>query len=390
MKVRVAFLVGTMLACSGKTMDSSGPGDAGNPNQEPAHMPDPGTPTTPPDVESDAATSACPVNDGGVTQLGKFGSLDGGFAPIAAIAADEDGVYVVVDASDFTTTIETTTVYRVPPCGGTPTVLASRTDSPKTGGTFGALAASHRVFVIMGDGIYSVPTTGGTLATETTSTTVIDAPITVYRDQLYWIDGSATLWAVTTGGGHTARVVAKSTAPMNWTSVAADASNAYVTAIPLPADGGAATASDMASGSVLSVSLSDGAIARLASGVYGPGNIVIAGASLYWTSNMYMPSVDTAAGTGSIETLALGGGSLMDVVRNEAPPPGPLMVLGTTIYWINGGGPDGEDTMRMLPAGGTPTTIPMPRLIGLDGLILASSGAYWYNSSDYTFGRIAL
>jgi hypothetical protein len=119
---------------------------------------------------------------------------------------------------------------------------------------------------------------------------------------------------------------------------------------------------------------------------------LLSGASLYWTSNMNMPSIDTAGGTGSIETLALGGGPLMEVVRNESPPPGPLMVEGTTIYWIDNGGPDGEDTLRMLPAGGTPTTIPMlmPSLVGLDGLILANSGAYWYSSMDNTFGRIAL
>jgi hypothetical protein len=80
----------------------------------------------------------------------------------------------------------------------------------------------------------------------------------------------------------------------------------------------------------------------------------------------------------------------MDVVRNEVPPPGPFMVVGKTIYWIDKGGPDGEDALRMLCAGGTPTTIPMPSLIGLDGLILANSGAYWYSSSAHTFGRIAL
>jgi hypothetical protein len=66
------------------------------------------------------------------------------------------------------------------------------------------------------------------------------------------------------------------------------------------------------------------------------------------------------------------------------------MVAGTTIYWIDNGGPDGEDTLRMQLAGGAPMTIPMPLLIGLDGLILADSGAYWYSSSDYAFGRIEL
>jgi hypothetical protein len=343
-----------------------------------------------PGTEPVAATASCATSDGGVTELGKFGSLDAQFSAIAAIAADEDGVYVVVWADDFTTKIDTTTVYRVPVCGGPPTVLASRTSSQMTGGVYGALAASHRVFVIMGDGIYSVPTSGGAMATETTSTTVIEAPVTVHGDQLYWIDGGTTLRAVKTGGGNVARAVARSTASTKWTSVAADGSNAYVTSIPLPADGGMATASDPASGSVLSIALSDGSISTLASGVYNPDNIVVAGTSLYWTSNMYLPSVDTVNGTGSIETLGLSGGSLMSVVRNEAPPPGPVMVVGTTIYWIDGGGPDGEDTLRKLPAGGTPTAIPLPSLIGLDGLVLASSGAYWYRSSDSTFGRIAL
>jgi hypothetical protein len=340
--------------------------------------------TTSQDGEPDSATRACPVNDGGATALGMFGTLNGQFAPIAAIAADEDGAYVVVDAEDDTGNT-TTTVFGMPPCGGPRTVLGSRMSPTRTGGTFAALAASHRVFVTMGDGIYSVSTTGGAMATETASTALAFAPVTVHDNQLYWIDGSATLWAVTIGGSNAAHVVARSPAPTRWTSVAADGSNAYVTAVPLSADGGM---NDEADGSVLSIALSDGSISTLASGVYGPGNIIVTGASLYWTSNMYVLSVDNVDGTGSIEMLPLGGGPLTDVVRSEMPPPGPIMVVGTTVYWIDAQGEAG-DALRTLPAGGTATTIPTPSNESVV-LVLANSGAYWYSPSDYSFGRIAL
>jgi hypothetical protein len=272
-------------------------------------------------------------------------------------------MYVVVDAEDFNGSTTTTTVFRISPYGGPTTVLSSRTSLTRAGGTFAALAASHRVFVTMGDGIYSASTTGGAMATETATTALAFAPVTVRDDQLYWVDGSATLWAVTIGGSNAAHVVARSTAPTRWTSVAADGSNAYVTAVPLSADG---RTSDEADGSVLSIALSDGSISTLA----------------------YLPSVDNVDGTGSIEMLPLGGGPLTDVVRNEMPPPGPIMVLGTTVYWIDAQGEAG-DALRTLPAGGTATTIPTPSTQALV-LVLANGGAYWYASSDYTFGRIAL
>jgi hypothetical protein len=344
--------------------------------------------------------AACPVNDAGVTQLGTLQALsdiDASFTAIEAIAADGDGLYLVVMTDDFTGTT-THTVYRMPPCGGAASLLGSRTSRTNTGGgaVFSALAASGRVFLIMGDGIYSLPTSGGAMATETTDTMVDLGHITVYGDQLYWIDGNSTLWAVTTGGGSAAHTIASATGA-SWTSVAADASNVYVTAIPLQPDGGALVSGASGSapnagpgGSVLAIALPGGAITTLASGLYAPADLVVNGSSLYFTSNMYQVGTDTLGGSGVIQTLPLGGGPVTVIVRDDQAPPGPPLLIGSTLYWIAYGGPDGWQRIRSQPSGGTPLYIPMPRLIGLDGVILSSSGAYWYSSRDYSFGRIAL
>ena len=339
------------------------------------------------------ATAACPASDGGVTELGMFsGELDGQFAGIAAIAADEDGVYLVIDADDFTTMINTTTVFRVPACGGPMTVLASRTSPQMSGGTFAALAASHRVFVIMGDGIYSVPTTGGAMATETTSTTLALAPVTAtaisstgrrLRHAVGGQDRRRQRGArgrqehgadeVDLGGrGRIERVRHRHPPSRGWRHGHGERPGQRQRAVHRPRGW---RNLDARVGCVW-----PGQHRRC------PGRACIGPRT--WTC----PTSTPPAVRVQFETLALGGGPLMEVVRNESPPPGPLMVEGTTIYWIDNGGPDGEDSLRMLPAGGTPTTIPMlmPSLIGLDGLILANSGAYWYSSMNYAFGRIAL
>jgi hypothetical protein len=134
-------------------------------------------------------------------ELGDFNPPDGSFSNIAALAVDDDGVYVVTQASEASFTMDRVQIYRVPPCGGSATLLGSRTTPAMTGGTYGALAASQRVFVVMGDGVYSVPTSGGPMTTETTSSVLFNAQVAVYGNQFYWIDSSATLWGLATGGG---------------------------------------------------------------------------------------------------------------------------------------------------------------------------------------------
>lgn len=367
--VPLVALVPFVTACRGSTLPNPSAGAAA-------------------DLEPVGPTASCSLDDAGVTSLGTFAVLDAQGGGISAIAADDEAVYVVTDSWDATNS-HTTVVSRVPACGGPWTPLGSRSSAPMTGGANWALVASNRVFLSMSDGIYSVPTTGGGMETETTSN--VPLPVAaVYGEELYWIDKTSNLWAVTIGGGHMPRTVARSPSPAQWTSIAVDAKNAYVTAHPTAADGGLPSASDLGSGSILSIALSSGLISTLASGLYDPKNLILAGTVLYWTDNMYMPSIDTANGTGAIRALSLAGGGVQRILDGESPPPGPLMMLGTTMYWIDNGGPNGGDTLRALPSGGAPMTIPAPIIIGLELLIIAPSGAYWSSSYDNQMYRLTL
>lgn len=112
-------------------------------------------------------------------------------------------------------------------------------------------------------------------------------------------------------------------------------------------------------------------------------------------AGMYMFSGNALTGTGSIESTPTDGGPVTAVASNESPPPGLIMVLGDTIYWLNQGMVDGlstvaPDTVRVLRPGGTPATLPIDVASLRGPLILAPSGGYWYASTGTTYGRFAL
>jgi hypothetical protein len=311
---------------------------------------------------------------------------------IAVLTADDVAVYVVVEVIDYSTQASaqqmTTRVFRVPVCGGTPMLLGSRVSDQLSGQVSSALVGQDRVFWVAGDGIYSLPTTGGSVVTETTSTNI--SSLAVHGDQLYWVDDTAALWAVPSGGAGQPHIVAQTTVPTAWTSLAVDGDNAYVTQMSL-SDGASAvpTNSDMNNGSIVAIALADGSMTTLAAPVFDPGNIVVAGKALYWTSDLFMPS-DTTGGMGAIEGMSLPMGGMRVLAVNEDPPPGPLMVLGDSVYWLTSSGIDGSTTVRVLHSGGAPVTIPidLPAL-GVP-VVLAPSGVYWYGGIDDTFGRNVL
>jgi hypothetical protein len=302
-------------------------------------------------------------------------------------------VYVVTEADNFATMIDAIDVFRLLPCGGSAPLLGSRTTPSNTGGATAAFVGSDRVFVVMGDGVYSVPTSGGAMTTETTSS-LIDAPLTLSGDQIYWVDSSPTLWAVEIGGGHTPRMIAQDTTsdPPAWTSVAADATNAYVTVNPRSGvDSGVVPDAGEGEGSILAIPLSGGSGITLATELVNPGGVIVANGSLYFTTyTPGPPSVDNVIGSGGIESLALPAGAPIGLVINEFPAPASLVMLGTTLYWVDSeilAGSGGSDTVRSLPAGGVPATVSTPAINGLDQVVVAASGIFWASAADQVFGE---
>jgi hypothetical protein len=79
---------------------------------------------------------------------------------------------------------------------------------------------------------------------------------------------------------------------------------------------------------------------------------------------------------GPIMTLPLPAGAPVVLVagQNDAIQ---LTLRGTTLYWIDYGGPDGNDSLWQLPERGAPVPISLPRIPGLDGLTIGGNGAYW-------------
>jgi hypothetical protein len=341
--------------------------------------------------------AACPLDDAGTILVGMFGTSDANcpctiVGGISDVTADDDAVYVVMQSDDFSMKTSTNTVLRVASCGGPATVLGTVQVPMLNSSIYNAIVASGRVFLVSAAAVYSVPTTGGPIVTETTSTTYNNqfagATITVAGDQLYWIDGAPSLWAVTIGGGHTPRLLASapSSQPATWTSIAADDTNAYVTAIPSAEDAGTPSAAAMSMGSILAIPLAGGPISSLATGQPNPGDMIVANGSLYWISYMPGPQeVDTPTGTGSIYSLRLPDGAPVGVALDEGPVPSQLLMVGTTLYWANGDEGDDVATVRKEPANQPPATVATLG-IAVDGLTLAGRGAYWVTAPNQVLG----
>jgi hypothetical protein len=108
---------------------------------------------------------------------------------------------------------------------------------------------------------------------------------------------------------------------------------------------------------------------------------MVNGTTLYWTDSYPIPTVDTASSHGPILSLTLPSGTATTLVADDVQPL-QLMVRGSTLTWISGGGGDGEAVIHTL-VGGMVNVVPSPLIIGLDGLTLGPKGAYWGDQELY-------
>jgi hypothetical protein len=68
----------------------------------------------------------------------------------------------------------------------------------------------------------------------------------------------------------------------------------------------------------------------------------------------------------------------MGVALDEGPVPSQLLMVGTTLYWVNGDEGDDPITVRRCPANEPPATGPTTPGVGPGAVItLAGRGAYW-------------
>ncbi len=345
--------------------------------------------------------SSCASDDAGTSHLASFlqGPVPGvtaSFAAIESLAADASAVYVSLLVSDDApdgSVQESIDVVRVPLDCGAPTLLASK---PGQNDVWRSVLAGDRLYLEMTDGIYSLPASGGALTLEAATQPLIGGmgnTFAVAGETLAWIDASGALWTVATGGGDTPRALANAPAPDawlgGWTSIAMDSASVYATAEPIASGGGdagsGADAGDGGSGdgSVVAIPLAGGAATVLAVGQQRPGELMVSGATLYWANSFPIPTVDTASSHGPILSLALPNGAPTIVATDEIGPE-QLTMRGSTLIWVNNGGPDGGDAIHML-SGGAETKVPLPLVIGLEGLTLGPRGAYWGAQDLYGF-----
>ncbi len=315
----------------------------------------------------------CSTDDAGTAILGTFFESNAGTS-IFALTADQNAAYVVLEAQDDPidgSTEATMDVLRVPLECGPPSLLGSRSTPGFTSAVTGAIVAGDRVYFERPEGIFSVATTGGAITTEATPIPWSGGgdPFVVYGDGLYWIDGNGALWAVTTGGASAPRELARAPATTSsgplWTALATDGINVYVMVDPGPGNIGAAS-----EGTVITIPVGGGPISTLVRGQQVPGNLMVAGGSLYWTT--------FDSGNTLIMKLTLPIGSPTVVAPGESVVT-QLTMLGTTLYWLNNG-----STLRDLPEGGTPATFPTPDSFGQYQVTIAGSGAYWESSQTNT------
>jgi hypothetical protein len=332
------------------------------------------------------ATSGCSTDSTGTTilvTLDPFPDGPSSFEFVYGFAADTTAVYAVIQISDLQpdgASTERTEVLRVPLDCTPATILGSRSTDPSANGVRQTLLADGRVYIAMSDGIYSISTAGGAFTTEATTTPLQSgngAILAVTNDRLAWIDQAESIWVAAKGGGQAPMQLAgppEASAVLTWTSLAMDGTSVYATYAPaLPPQDFADAATY---GTVVAIPVAGGDAVTLASGQQLPGQIMVGNGSLYWTNSYPIPTVDTSSAHGPLMQLALPSGTATVLDPDETQPT-QLTLRGSTLVWIDYGGPNGGDVIRELAPSGTPTTVQTPLVIGLGELTLGPAGAFW-------------
>jgi hypothetical protein len=112
--------------------------------------------------------------------------------------------------------------------------------------------------------------------------------------------------------------------------------------------------------------------------------MVIDDHNIYWTASYSgMCTSGCTPNSGTVNSVPIGGGAVVSIATGQATP-GPLVIRGSVLYWLNEGtnSNDGAIMSATLP-GGTP----MPVVTGINnpfGLDVDADTVYWTSNGDST------
>jgi hypothetical protein len=234
----------------------------------------------------------------------------------------------------------------------------------------------------MSDGIFSVPTEGGEFAIETRVSQAQPPQSTTFavrNGHLYWLDVAGSVWSAPTGGFLSTQLTISTLAPTDSfvpaTSLAVDDTSVYWTATAGPPDPSIGPAPDPAKGTVLSVPLTGGPIATLATG-YAPTNVAVSAGVVYWSYALPVTDFSGPPSHGPILGMPVAGGAVQTFAEDELGPVW-LQPEGTSLYWLSLGGPTGFDSLRVKQPGRTPADSVALTYGPLAGSVLHNGTLYW-------------
>ena len=271
---------------------------------------------------------------------------------VVTLSSSESAIAVAVDSSALYWANSSGSIVKVAIAGGTPVTLASSLNAP--GGI--ALDSSNVYFTLGNGNVESIPKAGGSPLTIASGQTGV-LGVAVSNGHVYWAASDGDLvykvWTVPVAGAGGASLVAEASGAA--LALAVDSHNVYWT-----------TKTGLFSASLSTIGKFDGGspVTSLGtSGGNGVAALAIDSSEAYWGT--------FAPGTGTVQKVALTGGSTTQLASGQYGPNG-LAVDGASIYWTTQ-----EGLVLKLPvAGGTPSTLASVSNGGT-GIVVDSTSVYW-------------
>jgi hypothetical protein len=248
--------------------------------------------------------------------------------------------------------------------------------SPTVGAVTSGAAASTGVLNATTVFTLKVTGTGGDVATQKLTVTVVPAPTTVASGQFFVsalaVDGTSVYW---TTGNSVMKVATSGGAPVPIASGQIDANSIAV-------DDTSVYWTDYNAGTVMKVDKAgSGAPVPLATGQYYANGIAVDSSNVYWTTYSYGNAdggvYSPIAGTGSVMKVALSGSGAPVTLATAQDKPNAIAVYGNEVYW-NGQSTDvGGSLSKAAASGGAITSLAVG--LGLVGrFVVDATGIYWY------------
>jgi hypothetical protein len=222
-----------------------------------------------------------------------------------------------------------------------------------------------RIYLAIAGGIVSLPISGGDFVTEVAIAQ--PAAYAVQGGHIYWLDTSANVWSVATGGGKApvqlaATPLLRDPPLLAGPALVADDANIYWS--------GAQQTDTM-----YSVPVGGGPVQAVAPAQDGESNLYLNGGTLYWTTpNGTVTS--TSAPKADIWKLAVPAGAPVLVALGEVDPTH-LTMVGMTLYWAQSDGFAQVTTLRLMPQGKPARSARKVSVYPATAFAIGQHGVYW-------------